>query len=234
MNWRVKRFYSAVDVRAQDGGFAVTLDGRPVRTPSGAPLRVPTRGLARAIADEWAAQQDKVRPETMPLARLAVAAIEGMGSDREAAIERMLSYAETDLLCYRAESPADLAARQEAVWRPLLDWANGACGVPFAVTSGVMPVVQPPTTALALRAALEPFDETEIAALASATVATGSIVLALALAAGCLDADEAFAASMVDEMFQVERWGEDAEAAARRQALHREIRAAATFLDLVR
>ena len=230
----VKRFYAAVDVRAQESGFVVTLDGRPVRTPLGASLVVPTRGLAGAIAGEWAAQQDRVRPETMPLARLAIAAIEGLGSDREAAVERMLAYAETDLLCYRAHGPADLVARQEASWRPLLDWIKGACGVPFVVTSGVMPVAQSPTTLLALRAALEPFDKTEVAALASATVATGSIILALALAAGCVDADEAFAASMVDEMFQAERWGEDAEAVARRRTLHREIQAAATFLDLVR
>jgi chaperone required for assembly of F1-ATPase len=228
----VKRFYAAVDVRAQEDGFVVTLDGRPVRTPTGAPLLLPTRDLATAIAEEWAAQKDRVQPESMPLARLAVAAIEGVGRDREAAIERMLAYAETDLLCYRAQGPADLVARQEASWRPLLDWVNGACGASFTVTSGVMPVAQSPATALALRAALEPFDGMEIAALASATAATGSIILALALAAGCVDAEEAFAASMVDEMYQAEQWGEDAEAETRRQGLRREIQAAATFMQL--
>lgn len=233
MNWKVKRFYTSVDVRMEAGGYAVTLDGRPLRTPEGAPLRLPTRDLARAIADEWAAQQDRVLPETMPLARLAIAAIDGVGGDREAALQRMLAYAETDLLCYRADGPADLVARQEACWRPLLDWIRGACGASFKVTSGVMPVSQSPTTALALRAALEPFDGMEIAALVSATTATGSIILALALAAGCVDAEEAFAAAMLDETYQAERWGEDAEAETRRQAIRREIEAAATFLSLV-
>lgn len=233
MSWAVKRFYTSAEVRTQADGFVVTLDGRPVRTPEGAPLVLPSRDLARAIADEWAAQQDRVRPDAMPLSRLAVAAIDAVEKDREAAVERMLAYAETDLLCYRADGPADLVARQESAWRPLLDWVNNACGASFAVTSGVMPVVQSPGARLALRAALEPFDAMEIAALTSATQAMGSIILALALASGCIDADEAFAAAMLDELFQAERWGEDAEATARRQALRREIEAAATFLSLV-
>lgn len=234
MNWAVKRFYAAADVRAVEDGFAITLDGRIVKTPHGARLVVPTHDLAVAIAGEWAVQEKTVRPDTMPLARLAVAAIDLVRPDRQAIVDRLLGYVGTDLVCYRAESPADLATRQEAAWRPLLVWANAACGASFIVTTGVMPVAQPPATKRALGAAIEPFDDMEIAALASATAATGSLVIALAVAAGCVDAEEAFTAAMVDELFQAERWGEDAEAEARRQALRREIQAAARFFDLVR
>lgn len=234
MNWAVKRFYAAADVRAVEDGFAITLDGRIVKTPDGARLVVPTHDLAVAISGEWAAQEKTVRPDTMPLARLAVAAIDLVRPDRQAIVDRLLGYVGTDLVCYRAESPADLAIRQEAVWRPLLVWVNAACGASFVVTTGVMPVAQPPATKRALGAAIEPFDDMEIGALANATAATGSLVIALALAAGCVDAEEAFAAAMVDELFQAERWGEDAEAEARRQALRREIQAAARFFDLVR
>jgi len=234
VNWAVKRFYATADVRAVEDGFAITLDGRNVKTPDGARLVVPTHDLAVAIAEEWAAQEKTVRPDTMPLARLAVAAIDQVRPDRQAMIDRLLAYVGTDLVCYRAESPADLAARQEAAWRPLLEWTNAACGASFVVTTGVIPVAQPPATKRALHAAIEPFDDMEIAALASAAAVTGSLVVALALAAGCVDAEEAFAAAMVDELFQVERWGDDAEAAARRRALHREIQAAARFFDLVR
>lgn len=234
MNWAVKRFYAAADIRPVEDGFAITLDGRIVKTPDGARLVVPTHDLAGAIAAEWAAQEKTVRPDTMPLARLAVAAIDQVCRDRRAVVDHLLAYIGTDLVCYRADSPADLVARQEAAWRPLLDWTNAACGASFVVTTGVMPVAQPPATKLALEAAIEPFDDMEIAALASTTKATGSVVVAMALAAGCIDAEEAFAAAMVDELFQMERWGEDAEAAARRQILRREIRAAARFFDLVR
>lgn len=234
MNWAVKRFYTAADVRAVEDGFAVILDGRIVKTPDDARLVLPTRELAAAIAEEWTAQDKTVRPDTMPLARLAVAAIDQVRPDREAVVGRILAYAGTDLVCYRAEAPADLAARQEAAWRPLLEWVNGACGASFVVTRGVMPVAQPSATAVALQAAVAPFDDMEIAALASATAATGSLVIALALAAGCVDAEDAFAASLVDEMFQAERWGDDAEAAGRRRILRREIRAAGRFFDLVR
>jgi len=234
VNWSVKRFYKAVDVRAVEDGFAVTLDGRIVKTPEGARLVVPTRDLAAAIAGEWAVQEKTVRPETMPLARLAVAAIDQVRPRREAVLDRILAYAGTDLVCYRAEAPAELAARQEAAWRPFLDWVNDACGASFVVTRGVMPVAQPAATAEALRTAVAPFDDMEIAALAGATAAAGSLVIALALVAGCVDADDAFAASQVDELFQAERWGEDAGAAARREALRGEIRAAARFFDLVR
>jgi chaperone required for assembly of F1-ATPase len=234
VNWAVKRFYTAVDVRAVEDGFAITLDGRIIKTPGGARLVVPTHDLAGAIAGEWAAQEKNIKPDTMPLARLAIAAIDQVRPDRQAIVDRLLGYVGTDLVCYRAESPADLAIRQEAAWRPLLVWANAACGASFIVTTGVMPVSQPPATRLALQAAMEPFDDMEIAALASATAVTGSLVIALALAAGCVDAEEAFAAAMVDELFQVERWGEDAEAMARRQILRREIQAAARFFDLVR
>lgn len=234
MNWAVKRFYAAADARAVEDGFAITLDGRIVKTPDDARLVVPTHDLAVAIAGEWAAQEKTVRPNTMPLARIAVAAIDQVRPDRRVIVDRLLAYVGTDLVCYRAESPADLAARQEAAWRPLLDWTNAACGASFVVTTGIMPVAQPSATKRALDAAIEPFDDMEIAALASATSATGSLVVALALGAGCVDAEEAFAAAMVDELFQEERWGEDAESAARRQALRREIHAAARFFDLVR
>jgi chaperone required for assembly of F1-ATPase len=140
----VKRFYGKAEVAERDGGFTVTLDGRPVRSPAKASLVLPTRMLAEAVASEWQSQEGEIRPKSMRLMRLANTAIDRVGRQRDAVIEEVAAYAGTDLVCYRAERPAALAARQRAAWQPLIDWVARRYDVHLVVTTGVMPVEQPP------------------------------------------------------------------------------------------
>ncbi len=230
----MKRVYSAAGVDAVEGGYCVTLDTRPLRTPARAVLVLPRRALAEAVAAEWAAQAELVRPHTMPLMRLAATAVDRIAPEHETAIDQIAAYATSDLVCYRAETPADLVARQTAAWQPLVKWAAEALAAELVVTRGVVPVTQPPTAMSALRAAVARHEPMAMAALQQATTATGSLVIGLALAAGRLDAGEAHDAGQVDETFQAEHWGEDAEAAGRRAALKDDIAAAARFLELLR
>jgi chaperone required for assembly of F1-ATPase len=230
----VKRLFETAAVAVAEGGFTVTLDGRPALTPGGAPLTLPGRALAEAVAAEWAAQDEEIRPHTMPLTGLANSAVDGVAPGRRAVVEHAVKYAATDLLCYRAGNQPELARRQHAEWQPLLDWAADALGAPLAVTEGIAPVDQPAAALDALGRAVEALDHMELAALSSLTAACGSLVLALALAAGRIGASEAYALSQLDETYQIEKWGADDEAAARRQAVRAEIEAAAAFLALSR
>jgi chaperone required for assembly of F1-ATPase len=234
MAWTAKRFYRAAEVAAVDEGFQVTLDGRSARTPAGAPVVLPTVSLARAIAEEYLAQETTIRPETMPTWQLAATAIDRVGPGRTAIVDQLVAYGRSDLLCYRAAEPAELAFRQDTAWQPLLDWAARTWGAELAVTRGVMPVTQPSPAVEALRAAVGSLDLLELTALAALVPACGSLVIGLAVIAGRIGAEEAFAMAQVDETFQIERWGEIAEAAARRQRLQDDIRAAAAFLALAR
>ncbi|HJO73513.1 MAG TPA: ATP12 family protein [Rhodospirillales bacterium] len=230
----VKRLFETAAVTAAEGGFMVTLDGRPALTPGGASLTLPGRALAAAVAAEWAAQGEEIRPHTMPFTGLANSAVDGVAPDRRAVVEHAVKYAATDLLCYRANNQPELARRQHAEWQPLLDWAGEALGAPLAVTEGIAPVDQPAAALDALGAAVEALGDLELAALSSLTAACGSLVLALALAAGRIGAGEAYALSQLDETYQIEKWGADAEAVARCDRLCAEIAAAAAFLELVR
>ncbi len=229
-----KRFYEAAAVAEAEGGFAVTLDGLPIKTPAGAGLIVPTRGLAQAVADEWAAQGEFIEPAAMPLTGLANTAIDRAAGQWRAMVGEIQRFAGTDLLCYRAEAPPDLVARQTAGWQPLLDWAAEVYGARLAVTAGVVPISQPWDALTALGVAVEALDDVQLTVLGCATAATGSLVVGLALVAGRIDADEASAASQLDEAFQSEFWGEDAEAVARLGRLGDDIRAAAKFLKLAK
>lgn len=229
----MKRLYAAVTVDAAAGGFRILLDGRHVRTPARAPLSLPARLLAEAIAGEWAAQGDQVRPDTMALMRLAATAIDRVLPAPHAAIDQIAAYAATDLVCYRAEAPPELVARQNAAWQPLVDWAAEALQAPLGITAGLAPVVQPQAALSAVREAVARHSPMALAALQLATAASGSVVIALALAGGILDAASAAAASQIDETFQAEHWGEDAEAAKSRAVLKDDIAAAARFLDLL-
>ena len=229
-----KRFYGAVGVAPLGDGFTVTLDGRAVRTPAGRQVTLPTEALARAVAGEWEAQEENVRPHTMPMMQLVNAAIDRVEPHRHEVIEQAVAYARTDLLCYRADSPPELTDRQAASWQPLLDWAAETYRARLNVTCGVTPADQPEAALDALGAAVEALDDLELAALARVAGASGSLIVALALAAGRIGADEAHAVSQLDESYQVEKWGEDAEAQARYRRLHADIRAAAAFLALAR
>lgn len=231
---KIKRFYKQVGAAAAaTGGFSVTLDGRPVRTPAGAPLALPTIALAEAVAAEWQAQEGHVEPHSMPLMQLSATALDRIPPHREAIIDELLQFAATDLLCYRATEPHDLIDRQGHHWQPLIDWAMTRFDAPLRVTSGVMPVPQSDEALTALRRAVAAFDHWRLTALQSATAATGSLVLGLALIEGRLDAEAAFIASQLDELYQIELWGDDAEAEIRRRRLHHDIAAAGRLVTLL-
>ncbi len=235
MRWAAgRRLYERADVIPAAGGFAVAIDGRPARTPEGRDLGLPSEALARAVADEWRAQTETVDPDSMPLTRLAATAMDRVGAGRQGVIDQALKYAGTDLVCYRAEAPPELAKSQQMRWQPLLDWAADAFGARLRVTAGVSPVTQPKAALRALRTAVHALDDMELAVLSTVTAATGSLIVALALLEGRIGADEAFEISQMDESFQMARWGEDEEAEDRRRRLRADIRAAADFLGLLR
>ncbi|WP_374449652.1 ATP12 family chaperone protein [Stella sp.] len=229
----MRRVYKSVSVAKGDGGFEVRLDGRPVRTPARRSLHVPTEGLAAAIAAEWDGQGETVRPDRMPMMQLACTALDRVQPDPAAVADAAARFGETDLVCYRADDPPALAHRQHAAWQPLLDWVALDHDAAFKVAHGIMPVAQPAEAMAAMRAAVGRLDPWRLAALSVATAAAGSVVIGLALVAGRLDAEAAWAASQLDESFQIEQWGEDAEAAQRRQALRAEFQAVERFVALL-
>lgn len=214
-----RRFYKEVTVEAEGDGFGVRLDGRAPRTPEGRPLVLPTHALASLIADEWRAQGDWIAHASMPATRLAHTAIDAVAAARGPTAEGVVRYADADLLCYFAEGPARLAHRQEKTWGPLLDWARDAHGLAFTRVVGIVHRPQPPQTLVRLEALLAPADDFSLAGMAFAAALFGSAILALALREGRINADEAMACARLDEIFQEEQWGVDAEAAARADAM---------------
>ena len=230
----MKRFYREASVRTGAGGGEVLLDERPVKTPARRPLALPTEALAEAVAAEWNAQGDEVRPRTMPLTGLAHVAIDRVEPDKEAFAAGLAAYGESDLLCYRAEAPASLVARQTALWEPILAWARRRFDVNFVVTTGIMHQAQPANTVVQLSQAVAVRDPFELAALSPLVTIAGSLVIALALAGEAIDLETAWAAAALDEAWQAEQWGEDAEASARLAARRAEFEAAERFLKLLR
>lgn len=227
--WAPKRFWKAATAEPCDGGFTVRLDGRPVKTPAKTPLVLPTLAMAQAIAAEWDAQEGLLRPETMPATRAANSALDKVAPQHDAVVEEVARYGGSDLLCYRAEGPAELVARQEAGWGPWLDWAAQSLAAPLHVTTGIIHVAQPPESLARLRAAVAQASPFQLAALHDLVAITGSLVLGLALARGCLTADSAFDLSRIDEHWQAEQWGVDEEAAALDAARRQALRDAAQF-----
>jgi chaperone required for assembly of F1-ATPase len=219
-------------------GFGVLLDGRPMRLPSGRPLAVASRPLAEALAAEWdaagGAEGREVSLEALPLSRLVGTAIDRIAPDPAQAVATVAKYGETDLLCYRADFPPALAARQNAAWQPLLDWAALALDAPLRVTAGIVAVAQEPQALAALSRAVAAHPPVALSALGQIVQSTGSLVLGLAVSHGRIGAAEAHALATLDETFQAEAWGEDAEAAARLDRIRCEIEAAARLLLLAR
>jgi chaperone required for assembly of F1-ATPase len=230
----MKRFYQKAEPAKRVGGYAITLDGKPIKTPGRRDLLVPSEALAAAIAEEWNAQATEVRAAKMPLTRFATTTVDRVATQRDAIIRQTANYAGTDLVCYRATHPPELAARQQAVWQPLIDWAVLRYDAPLVVNSGVIPKSQSEESLRAFASAVAEHDDFALTALHVATAACGSLVIGLALTQGHLDAEGAFAVSQLDESFQIEAWGEDAEQAARRRALAADIQAAARFISLLR
>ena len=230
----MKRFYKHVTVGGAGARLTIELDSRPVLTPARSRLELPKRVLADEIAAEWAGQGDKVDLESMPLTRLAATAIDRVAPAREAAVDQIVAYAKTDALCYHASEPAELAARQRQVWQPHLDWAAVAYDAPLQVTRALVATDQPAAVIGALRIAVDRLTPFELSALSCAAAAAGSLVVSLALCEGRLDAAQAFEVSHLEELYQAEKWGEDAAAAARRAAIRAELTTAAAFFRLLR
>jgi chaperone required for assembly of F1-ATPase len=219
----VKRFYKEVSVAPVEGGFGVLLDGRPVKTPARNTLALPTEKLAAAIAAEWRGQGDEVIATSMPLLRLANSVIDGVTVNREGVVDAVMRFAENDLLCYRAHQPPDLVARQSAGWDPWLDWARRRHDANMTLAVGLNHVDQTPDALAALRQAVEALDPFALGAAHVIASITGSLVLALAVADGATTAAHVFELSRLDETYQAEKWGEDAEAAKRATALAHEL-----------
>lgn len=230
----MKRFYKFAEAAPTVGGFTVALDGKPMRTPGKAPLVVPTEVLAAALAAEWQAQADEIEPLAMLLTRLAATAIDRVVPQRAAAVDEIVAYAGSDLVCYRAEEPTALVARQAAVWQPLVEWMRERYDVALAVTTGIMPRGQPERVASAVRTAVESYGPLPLMALHALTTAAGSVVVGLAAMEGRLDAAGVWTAAQLDEDFQIERWGEAPESAKRRAALRRDFEASCRFAALLR
>ncbi len=225
-----KRFYKTAQVGHTDDGFIVKLDGAPIKTPSVNPMAIPYRSLAQAVADEWQGQGDKVDPKSMPLTGLVNTAIDRTPTDRAAMTIAVLRHAETDLLCYRAETPADLVRLQQQTWQPLLDWSAEQFDAQLIITNGILPVSQPPAALAALESALDNFNDLEFTALATLCAACGSLIVALALAHGHIDGDQAFVVAELDHDYQVQTWGADDEAVARQRTLKSDIANTMTIL----
>ena len=229
----MKRFWKDVSVEKEGDGWAIELDGRPVKTPARAALVVPTRQLADAIADEWSAVADTIDPRAMPLTGLANAAIDRVAPAQQAFAEGLGRYAEADLACYRAEGPRGLVERQEQEWDRLLAWARRRYDVDFGTTCGLMHVDQPVATVERLRHAIATLDPFRLAGLSPLVTVGGSLVAALAVLEKAITPDEAWAAVSIDEQWQLEQWGTDAEAGAVLENRRRDFLAAARFLELL-
>lgn len=228
-----KRFYKDVAVKDEGGAASVVLDGKPVRTPGKAPLALPTRAAAEAVAEEWRAQGERIDPSTMPLTRLANSTIDGVRGNEQGVASDIVRHAASDLVSYRAEAPQGLIAAQAEHWDPVLAWAECELDAPFRRVTGITHVEQPAASLEAVARALGGFDAFGLAALHVMTQLTGSALLALAVGVGQLTPEEAWAAAHVDEDWQIGQWGEDAEAVERRANRKRDFDAAARMLELV-
>ncbi len=229
----MKRFYKQAGYRATAAGFELTLDNRGVKTPAKRALAVPTEALAQALADEWQAQGDEVKPQSMPLTKIANAMIDGVVLQPEETRASILEYRETDMVCYWADYPEDLVVRQAKAWQPLLQWLADHHGVRLETTAGVLYKPQAAEALDRLAAIVAGVEPWRLGALHMLTTGTGSLVIALAVLGGRLNAAEACAASEVDSTYQTEQWGEDAEAEGRRRAVAADITNAVRFLDLL-
>jgi chaperone required for assembly of F1-ATPase len=230
-----QRFYREAGFAPAEGGFRLTLDGRPANTPARHPLVLSNRDLAQAVAEEWGAQKTAIDPATMPLTRLANTAIDGVAPRVQAVADDLCAYAGTDLLAYRAAEPERLVVSQGTAWDPVLAWAHDTFGARLILSEGVMHVTQPPHTVEALseavRAVQDPF---RLAALHTMTTLTGSLILALAVLHGRLDAEAAWNAAHVDETYQADVWGRDAEAEERLAVRRAEFDAAVRVVTTLR
>ena len=229
----MKCFWKEVSIEAEEGGWGVRLDDRPVKTPARAPLIVPTQSLAEAIAEEWRAVSEDIDPRAMPLTGLANAAIDRVAPERQALAGGLARYAEADLACYRSEWPPELVSRQEESWDPLLAWARRRYDVDFCTTSGLLHVPQAQATIEQLSQAVASLDAFQLAGLSPLVTIGGSVIAGLAVLEKAMTAEGAWQAVSVDERWQLEQWGADSEAETALQNKRRDFMAAAKFLELL-
>lgn len=229
----MNRFWKDVAVEPEGAGWTIKLDERPVKTPARAPLVVPTRALADAVAQEWRSVEEEIDPRRMPLTGLSNAAVDRVSPHREAFAEQLASYAQADLACYRAEGPTSLVSRQQEEWDKLLGWARRRYDVDFATTCGLIHVAQPQATVERLTHAVRALDPYRLAGLSPLVTIGGSLVAALGVLEKQLTPEQAWSAVSIDERWQLEQWGADAEAEAALESRRGEFLAAARFLDLL-
>jgi chaperone required for assembly of F1-ATPase len=233
MSWSRRKFWDRATARASGAGFAVMLDAQPLRTPAGAPFAVPTKALAEAIAGEWDALEGEIVPARLPLTRLANTAIDRVAGAHAAVVATVADYGGADLLCYRAAAPEALAARQAAAWDPWLQWAARALGAPLLAVTGLVHHPQPDASLAALRGAVAACDPFALTALHELVALSGSLVLGLAVARDALAPEAAWDLSRIDETWQAEQWGTDAEAEAAAAGKRAEFLRAAALLRLL-
>lgn len=228
-----KRFYKEAGIEEQEGLFHLVLDGRKAKTPGKQALAVPSRGLAEALAREWAGQGAEIDPATMPITRIVNSALDGVAPRKAEVVDDLVRYAGSDLVYYRASEPERLARAQDAAWTPVLDWVRDEHDARFSLAEGVMHVTQPDESIAALRSVIERIESPiALAALHVMTTLSGSLLIALAHAGGPLDLDQAWAAAHADELFQESVWGEDHEAMERRRKREADFRAASEVYRL--
>ena len=230
--WKAKRFWTEASVDAAENGFSVLLDGRPVKTPAKSALVVPTKRMALEIAREWDAQEDVLDPLKMPITRAANSALDKVTVQFQEVAAMIAGYADTDLLCYRAEGPEGLVQRQAAHWDPLLDWAYDTYDARLTLAQGIMHVAQSDETLAKLAAPVQAMTPFELAGFHDLVSISGSLVLGLAVTQGRLSSGQAWTLSRLDEDWQIQQWGHDEEAAATARNKESDFVSAAKFYEL--
>ncbi|RLJ40717.1 chaperone required for assembly of F1-ATPase [Litoreibacter meonggei] len=231
-DWTAKRFWKTATADKVDGGYAVHLDGRPVRTPLKTPVVVPTQAMAEAMRAEWDAQDEKIDPLSMPVTRAANTALDKVATQHAEVVDMLAAYGDSDLVCYRAESPERLVAQQAAGWDPLVDWSATELGAPLKLRIGIMHKPQDPKTLAALHGHVADFDAFRLTAFHDLVAITGSLVLGLAITRGRLDSGQAWDLSRIDEQWQIAQWGVDDEAEAQAALKKRDLLRAEAFYRL--
>jgi chaperone required for assembly of F1-ATPase len=230
----MKRFYTDIATAPVEGGHAVLLDGKPIRTPQGQPLHLPHAALADAIAEEWRAQGDDIKPLTMPLMQLAATAIDHIPKQRDAIIQRLLAFTDTDLLCLRDDAVMDLRARQDKHWQPPLDWLKKTHEITLNIGEGLKVPAQPAEARMGFEKIITGLDDWSLVGVSEAASLSGSLVLALGLYENAITPQKAFEAAELEGLHQASRWGEDAEAVARHAAIQKDLEHISRWLKLAR